>query len=303
MRCTKCDHSFVIKQENSATIPSDPDDEPDTDEHALEEETLREHLDEDEDDLPTDERITYTELDQDDYETVIEPSAVLEALQDRAAAEPNENEEDFDTDVVDLLEADDDDLSNAVAANPQDEAKDIDGFKAATEAAYTDFEDEDEDDPEPTAPGEEDQGDQEEPGSSDTISGFSLKILSPSDTEEDAEEFTEDENTDEDDTDAPTNPIGPPPGPHSSEPRTYSSHEASPAFHEESPAPPEPPQDGAAPPLPDLRKPPAEPQRSFVLPLALFVVIVISTIAFMLYQGAGDPQSTEPPVPPAVHQQ
>lgn len=301
MRCTKCEHSFVIKAKEQATTLKDEDADPDTDEQLKEDPTLREHFDEDEDDLPTDERVAYSELDQDDYETVIEPSVVLDALKDSSSTGHNESEEDLDTDVLDILESDEDALSNAVASGAEDHQhnSDIDGFEAATVAAYAELQEEEES---KSAPNNNSQ--EESPSSKRT--SFSIQVLSPNETEEEEDSFsdddntdddnTNDDNTDEDETDTPTNPVGPPPDPR--EPASASN-----PSQRESPATPIQPENHAFRPPPLPSNSPPQTKRPLFWLAALFVIIVLGIYSFKAYSDRTDSQTVEPPAVPAVPQQ
>jgi len=213
---------FVVKPRVSSSDSDFDDDEPDTDEPSDQGPTLREHFEEDEDDLPTNENEGLADLDEDDYETVIEPSAVLEALQKDAQASGEEDEEDLDTDVVGGPVSTRSDASRSVARRTNNDSappilldfeaiEDIDGFQAIESAAFAAIDEEhDELDDEPAQPAAGAQHGEDNVATS--RSGFSVQVVAAKHPENDTDnssedEHTEDEHTDEDDTDDSGVPI------------------------------------------------------------------------------------------------
>jgi predicted Zn finger-like uncharacterized protein len=127
LECARCEASFLVLPEGQTTVinrassdlsSTEEDEDEDEDDFPTDEgPNLRTHFQEDEDDLPTDDEIRINMDDTEDYETVIEPSVVLESLKEdnkenrnerqvKMAPSPHqpnsindENDDDDDTDI------------------------------------------------------------------------------------------------------------------------------------------------------------------------------------------------------------
>ena len=104
LECARCETSFLVQLEGQTTVINNASSDPSPTEEAESEDededdfptdegpNLRTHFQEDEDDLPTDDEIRINMDDTEDYETVIEPSVVLESLKEEKKENPSERE-------------------------------------------------------------------------------------------------------------------------------------------------------------------------------------------------------------------